>query len=96
MPWWGWISVAALLLTAELACVDAEFYLVFLGVAALIVGLAGIAGAESPGWLQWLAFAALSVASMLALATRIVGDTGNGASPGRGTPSGTRPSGPNG
>lgn len=36
MPWWGWIVIGALLLGAELMVIEAEFFLVFIGVAALI------------------------------------------------------------
>ena len=38
MPWWGWILVGTLLLAAELFVVQADFYLVFLGFSALVVG----------------------------------------------------------
>ena len=53
MPWWGWILVAAILLGSELF-VTTEFYLVFLGVAALAVGLFGLLAFEPPAWQQWL------------------------------------------
>ena len=39
MPWWGWIALGTLLLSAELAFVGAEFYLGFLGISALLVGM---------------------------------------------------------
>jgi hypothetical protein len=71
MPWWGWITVGALLLTAEMGLVDAGFYLVFLGVAALVVGLAELGGAGAPVWLQWLLFAALAVASLVLFRKRL-------------------------
>ena len=48
MPWWGWITVGALLLVAEITIVDLEFYLVFLGVSALAVGLSLVAGFAMP------------------------------------------------
>ncbi len=35
MPWWGWVTIGALLLVAEMTIVDLEFYLIFLGIAAL-------------------------------------------------------------
>ena len=38
MPFWGWIVVGAALLGAE-TVVNAQFYLVFLGGAALATGL---------------------------------------------------------
>ncbi|MFK7898559.1 MAG: NfeD family protein [Myxococcota bacterium] len=64
MPWWGWVAVGAILLTAEIAVVDLEFYLVFLGISALIVGGVALAGHDFPIWGQWLLFAALSVVSL--------------------------------
>ena len=65
MAWWGWIAAGALLLAAEMGFVDAQFYLVFLGLSALLVGLLALAGFAGPSWLQWLlfgGFAALSFA----------------------------------
>jgi membrane protein implicated in regulation of membrane protease activity len=53
--------LGAVLLGAELFAVDAQFYLVFLGVAAAIVGLAGLFGIVTPEWVQWLSFAVLSL-----------------------------------
>lgn len=65
MPWWGWVAVGAILLTAEIAVVDLEFYLVFLGIAALVVGGIALAGYALPIWGQWLLFAGLSVVSLV-------------------------------
>jgi membrane protein implicated in regulation of membrane protease activity len=64
MPWWGWIVVAAVLLGAEMF-VPTDFFLVFLGASALIVGLFGLVGVEAPVWAQWLAFAVLAVGSLV-------------------------------
>jgi membrane protein implicated in regulation of membrane protease activity len=58
--WFGWIVAGALLLSAELL-IPTDFFLVFLGVAALAVGGVGIAGIGLPAWGQWLLFAALSL-----------------------------------
>ena len=71
MPWWGWMIVGATLLGAEMFVVDAQFYLVFLGIAAAVVGLAGLAGMGLPDWAQWLVFAALSIVSMVAFRRRL-------------------------
>src|SRR5215831_9853721 len=65
MPWWAWIVIGAFLLGSELAFIDAQFYLVFAGTAALIVGAVGLSGVSMPEWLQWLVFAVLSIASMV-------------------------------
>lgn len=61
MTWWSWMILGAVLLGAELFAVDAQFYLVFLGVSAAIVGLAGLFGIVTPEWVQWLAFAIISL-----------------------------------
>lgn len=67
MAWWAWMIFGAVLLSAELLAIDAQFYLVFLGIAAIFVGLADIAGPGLPPWLEWLSFAALSVLMMFTL-----------------------------
>jgi membrane protein implicated in regulation of membrane protease activity len=64
MTWWGWMVLGAVLFGAELFAVDAQFFLVFLGVSAAIVGLAGMIGITAAEWVQWLAFALLSLVSM--------------------------------
>ena len=63
MTWWGWMVLGAVLLAAELFAIDAQFYMVFLGVSAALVGLAGLFGLVMPEWAQWMAFAALSLIS---------------------------------
>lgn len=65
MTWWGWMILGAVLLGAELFAVDAQFYLVFLGVSAALVGLAALIGVVMPEWAQWLAFAVLSLVFFL-------------------------------
>jgi membrane protein implicated in regulation of membrane protease activity len=71
MQWWAWIAVGAILLGSELAFVDAQFYLVFIGSAALFVGFLDLAGAHFADWLQWLLFALLSALSMVSFRRRI-------------------------
>jgi hypothetical protein len=71
MQWWAWVAVGAILLGSELAFVDAQFYLVFLGLAALIVGFLGVSGWILTVWLQWIAFAGLAAVSMFAFRRRI-------------------------
>ena len=71
MPWWGWITIGALMLTAELVLVDAEFFLVFLGVSALLVGGLELSGLQLVWWLQWLVFAGLSIGSLVFFRQRV-------------------------
>jgi membrane protein implicated in regulation of membrane protease activity len=66
MTWWAWLVLGAVLLGAELFAVDAQFYLVFLGVSAALVGLAGLFGIVLPEWGQWLAFAVIALFFFLA------------------------------
>ena len=71
MQWWAWIAGGAILLGAELAFVDAQFYLALLGAAAMVVGLLSLGYAGLPVWLQWLVFSLLAVTSMLMFRRRI-------------------------
>lgn len=64
MQWWAWIAVGGILLGSELAFVDAQFYFVFVGAAALVVGVLTALGIAAAPWLQWLIFAALAAFSM--------------------------------
>ena len=71
MEWWAWIAVGAILLGSELAFVDAQFYLVFVGASAFAVGMLQLTGLGMPVWLQWLIFAALAVTSLVIFRQRI-------------------------
>lgn len=63
MAWWFWIVLGAVLLAAEVI-ISADFYLVFFGIAGLVVGLLGLLGVQLPSWGQWLLFALLAVAGL--------------------------------
>jgi membrane protein implicated in regulation of membrane protease activity len=71
MEWWAWIAVGAILLVSELAFVDAQFYLVFVGASALVVGFSDLSGLLPAVWMQWLLFAVLAVVCMVAFRRRI-------------------------
>ncbi len=64
MAWWVWILLGFLLLALELVTAG-SFFLFFFGLGALIVGALSIWGLLGPAWLQWLAFSALSLVSLL-------------------------------
>jgi len=70
MTWWAWMIAGAILLGAELALVNAQFYLVFVGSAAVLVGLATLV-VPLPEWLQWGLFAVLALVSMVTFRSRI-------------------------
>ena len=62
---WQWLVLGALLLGAEMFVVDAQFYLVFMGVASVVVGVLAWAGLLNSFALQWLLFAVLCLATMV-------------------------------
>lgn len=67
MAWWGWCILGVGLFGVELFAVDAQFYLVFAGLAAVLVGLLGLVGVDLPVWAQWLSFAVLSIVALFTL-----------------------------
>jgi len=70
MSWWAWVIGGAIMLGAELGFVDAQFYLVFVGSAAILVGVIA-ALVPLPEWAQWTAFAVLALVSMVLFRSRI-------------------------
>jgi len=70
MVWWGWIVLGVVLLGAEVVLAT-DFFLVFFGAAALLVGLLLLVGLGLPVWGQWLLFAALSVVGLLLFRRRL-------------------------
>lgn len=71
MPWWGWIILGALLFGAEIMGIDAAFFLIFIGISALLVGIAELLGMGLPFWGELLAFAIISLISMVFFRRRI-------------------------
>ena len=57
---WVWICVGVSLLVLEVL-IQTEFWLVFIGLAALLVGGLTSAGLGGPLWAQWVALATFSV-----------------------------------
>ncbi len=72
MSGWGWIVGGAVLLGAELAFgVNAQFYLVFIGGAAILVGVVTELIYPIAPWVQWAAFAALALILMVTFRSRL-------------------------
>lgn len=71
MNWWSWMIGGAILLGAELGLVNAQFYLVFIGAAALAVGLISVAAPGLSASAQWALFAILATVSMLMFRGRL-------------------------
>ena len=60
MSWWLWIVFGVVLLVAEVS-IDAAFWLLFIGLSAVLVGLGGFFGLTGAPVAQWLLFAGLSL-----------------------------------
>jgi len=71
MSWWSWMIGGAIMLGAELGFVNAQFYLVFVGSAALVVGLVSVATPTLASWAQWALFAILAIVSMVTFRSRL-------------------------
>lgn len=71
MPDWGWLVLGVLLLSAEMFLIDAQFYLVFMGAAAIVVGLLAWLGMPLPQAGEWVLFAVLSLLAMLTFRRRL-------------------------
>jgi len=71
MPWWAWLVLGIGLLGVEMFVIDAQFYLVFIGLSAAVVGILGLVGVELPYWAQWLIFSALAIVAMLGFRRRL-------------------------
>ena len=71
MAWWSWGILGVVLLGLELGAIDAQFFLVFAGVAAIVVGLLGLVGIDLPPWAQWIAFAVLALVAMFTIRRQI-------------------------
>ncbi len=64
MTWWAWVIGGVILLGAELGFIDAQFYLVFIGISAVLVGTVSFALPASPAWLHWALFGVLAIVSV--------------------------------
>jgi hypothetical protein len=71
MAWWAWLVLGIGLLGVEMFVIDAQFYLVFIGLSAAVVGLLGLAGISLPDWAQWLIFSGLAIIAMLTFRRRL-------------------------
>ncbi|HJX26520.1 MAG TPA: NfeD family protein [Thermoanaerobaculia bacterium] len=71
MPWWAWILSGLVLLGMELLL--GTFYLLFLGLAAIVVGLLAMFGSSGPLWLEWVLFIIFSSGLVLLLRKPLLG-----------------------
>jgi membrane protein implicated in regulation of membrane protease activity len=64
MTWWYWLVLGLVLIALEMAS-SGGFYIIFFGVAAVVVAPLAASGVAEPVWLQWLLFSILAVVSLL-------------------------------
>ena len=64
MIWWYWMLLGLVLLGVEMVT-PGGFYILFFGLAALIVGSLTGRGFAQAEWLQWLLFSSLAILSLL-------------------------------
>jgi membrane protein implicated in regulation of membrane protease activity len=69
--WWHWLLLGLVLMVAELAT-PGGFYLIFFGIAAVIVGLLASVELGGPAWTQLLLFSVISVSSLLLFRNRLL------------------------
>ncbi len=63
MIWWLWLVIGLVLVGVELVT-PGGFFVIFFGVAALVVGILVRVGVAEAAWVQWLLFSVLSVVSL--------------------------------
>jgi len=63
MTWWLWVVLGLVLAAIELAT-PGGFFVIFFGVAALVVGGLEVAGLARPAWLQWLLFTVIAIVAL--------------------------------
>jgi membrane protein implicated in regulation of membrane protease activity len=69
--WWHWLLLGLLLALAEMAA-PGGFYIIFFGVAAVVVGVLTLTGIVEAAWLQWLLFSLLSIGLLLFFRNRVL------------------------
>ena len=63
IAWWHWLALGLILVALELAA-SGGFYVIFFGVAAVVIAGLALVGAAGPVWFQLLLFSLLSVLSL--------------------------------
>ena len=71
MAWYLWIALGLVIAALELA--KPGIFLIFFGIAALIVGGLAAADLVLAGWVQWLLFSVIALASLRLFRQRLLG-----------------------
>lgn len=63
MTWWMWVILGLVLAGIELGT-PGGFFVIFFGVAAIVVGVLEAAGLAPSAWLQWLLFPIIAIVAL--------------------------------
>lgn len=64
IEWWHWLALGLILVAAELAAAGG-FYIIFFGIAAIVISALDLLGVTGPLWVELLLFSVLSVVFLL-------------------------------
>jgi len=64
MVWWIWMVLGLGLAAVEILT-PGGFFVIFFGIAAILVGVLTGLGLSGPPWLEWLLFSAIAIISLL-------------------------------
>ena len=64
IAWWHWLVLGLLLIALELAA-SGGFYIIFFGIAAVLISLMVALGAQTPVWAELALFSLMSIGSLL-------------------------------
>ncbi|MEO7276021.1 MAG: NfeD family protein [Vicinamibacterales bacterium] len=64
IAWWHWLALGLILVALEMAA-SGGFYIIFFGIAAIVISILRIVDLSGPVWFQLVLFAGLSVGSLL-------------------------------
>jgi membrane protein implicated in regulation of membrane protease activity len=71
MQWWHWLAMGLILVALEMAA-SGGFYVIFFGIAALVIGGLHLVDLAGPAWFQFLLFSILSIASLALFRSRMM------------------------
>jgi membrane protein implicated in regulation of membrane protease activity len=71
MVWWQWLALGLVLVALEMAATGG-FYVIFFGIAAIVIAALRVVDLAGPAWVQLLLFSVISVASLLFFRQRLL------------------------
>ena len=64
LSWWHWLALGLILIALEMAA-SGGFYVIFFGIAAVLIGALNLFDIAGPLWMQLLLFSVFSVGSLM-------------------------------